>query len=203
MNEEYDMNSKKNDLRSLLRNKRSGLSSIDQQRKSQLIINHILQSKLFKKSVKIGYYHAVRGEANPKNLSNSDTKKQFYLPVISKDECIALEFAPVTPQTQYTNNQFAIPEPVCAQSELMGVDELDLLFVPLLSFDKQGNRLGMGGGFYDRCLSFKQQQPKKKPILIGFSYDFQEVDVLQAEPWDIPLDGVATESGLRFMSDIK
>ena len=65
--------------------------------------------------------------------------------------------------------------------------------MPLLGFDLKGNRLGMGGGYYDRCLAFKKSKVKK-PILLGFAYDFQQVDLLSAEPWDIGLDAIATES---------
>jgi 5-formyltetrahydrofolate cyclo-ligase len=54
----------------------------------------------------------------------------------------------------------------------------------------------MGGGFYDRSFAFKKDK-QIKPILMGFSYDFQEVDALQAEDWDVPLDFIATEKSLR------
>ena len=68
--------------------------------------------------------------------------------------------------------------------------------MPLLGFDRSGNRLGMGGGFYDRSLAYKQQRPEKRPVLMGFAYDFQEVESLLAEPWDIGLDWIAMESDL-------
>ena len=186
-------------LRASLRKKRTSLSHIQQQQKSQKIVNHVLESGIFKKAQKIGYYHAVRGEADPANLSIGHKQQQFYLPVVvsaSENKQQGLVFAPALPTSQHQPNQFNIPEPICEPSKLIQIHELDLLIMPLLGFDKRGNRLGMGGGFYDRSLSYKQQYPKKKPVLIGFAYDFQEIESLQAEPWDIGLEWIAKESGL-------
>ncbi len=186
-------------LRTTLRKQRISLSHTQQQQKSQKIVNHVLESGISKKAQQIGYYHAVRGEANPANLNIGHKQQQFYLPVVvsaSENKQQGLVFAPALPTSQHQLNQFNIPEPICEPSELIQIHELDLLIMPLLGFDKRGSRLGMGGGFYDRSLSYKQQYPEKKPVLIGFAYDFQEIESLQAEPWDIGLEWIATESGL-------
>jgi len=136
-------------------------------------------------------------QADPQILFTLHEQKKFYLPVLTNDPGNpALLFAPVSPTTQYQNNLFRIPEPICEVSDMLRAEELDLLIMPLLGFDKNGNRLGMGGGFYDRTLSYKQENPEKKPVLMGFAYDFQEISSLQAETWDIGLDWIATESAL-------
>ncbi len=70
--------------------------------------------------------------------------------------------------------------------------------MPLLGFDAEGNRLGMGGGYYDRSFAFKQSHINT-PILLGFAYDFQQVDTLTPEPWDIRLDIIATENHLVYL----
>lgn len=186
-------------LRKSLREKRASLTHIQQQQKSQKIVNYILDSAVFKDAKKIGYYHAVRGEADPAKLSSMHKQKHFYLPIVisaSKNKQAGLVFAPASPTSQYQANLFNIPEPICKHSERINANELDLLIMPLLAFDRSGNRLGMGGGFYDRTLSYKQQHPKTKPVLMGFAYDFQEVELLQAEHWDIGLDWIAMESEL-------
>jgi len=196
------VNKKKQILRQVFKEKRRCLSPSDQQKKSQQIVQHIQQSNVFKNAKKIGFYHAVRGEADPAQLAQlkqQGQSKHFYLPVISENQTTALSFVPLTSETKYQNNQYGIPEPIFDNSNLINVKQLDLLIMPLLGFDKRGNRLGMGGGFYDRCLAYKQQSPQQKPLLIGFAYDFQEVDSLQAEKWDIRLDGIATESGLILL----
>jgi len=192
------MNSKET-LRKLLRKKRISLTHIQQQKKSQKIINHVLKSEVFKTAKNIAYYHAVRGEADPANLNIGHKQQQFYLPIVvsaSKNKQQGLVFSPASLTSQYQLNQFNIPEPICEPSELIQVYELDLLIMPLLGFDRSGNRLGMGGGFYDRSLAYKQQRPEKRPVLMGFAYDFQEVESLLAEPWDIGLDWIAMESDL-------
>ncbi len=79
----------------------------------------------------------------------------------------------------------------------MHAQELDLVFLPLVAFDRVGHRVGMGGGYYDRTFAFVQQM-HHKPILIGLAYEMQQVDGLPFCTWDIPLDGVLTEKQLRL-----
>lgn len=183
----------KNDIRKNLLHKRKKLTNQEQQKKSELIINHIKQSDVFKQATKIAFYHAVRGEADPSGLMRENKEKQFYLPILSSNKSQGLIFAPIDNNTRYKHNEFLIPEPIVEPDEFIKAEKLDLVIMPLLGFDSKGNRLGMGGGYYDRCFAFKQTQIVK-PILMGFAYDFQQVDLPDAEPWDIGLDIIATES---------
>ena len=80
------------------------------------------------------------------------------------------------------DNRFGIPEPVT--DETIAVKDLELILLPLTAFDLQGNRLGMGGGFYDRTLAALAD---KKPLLVGLAYDFQEVADCPVEDFDQPL----------------
>ena len=66
--------------------------------------------------------------------------------------------------------------------------------------ETHGNRLGMGGGYYDTSLAYlRTRRLFRKPKLIGVAYDFQRVAMLPSEPWDVPLDAVLTDRGLyRF-----
>ena len=178
---------------------RSQLSAALQQQKSAQIIDHIKKSDVLNSAKNIAYFHAVRGEANPAELANVAPKHtQFYLPVIAPNKNEGLLFAPINQDTEFKNNQFSIPEPIVDSSEMINARDLDLVIMPLLGFDNSGNRLGMGGGYYDRCFAFKKDK-ELKPILLGFSYDFQEIGPISTEPWDIGLDMIATESALiRF-----
>ena len=188
--------SNKDKIRKILLHKRSLLTKQEQKQKSSLIINNIKQSDEFKHAQNIAFYHAVRGEADPYDLMppySTNPNKNFYLPIISLTEEKSLVFAPINDDTQYKNNHFSIPEPIVESSELISAKDLDLVIMPLLGFDNRGNRLGMGGGYYDRSFSFKQSKIRK-PILLGFAYDFQQVDLLIPEKWDIGLDILATES---------
>lgn len=65
--------------------------------------------------------------------------------------------------------------------------------MPLVGFDATGNRLGMGGGFYDRSFAFKRIQPQQRPLLIGLAHSFQQLPQLPVASWDTPVDMVVTE----------
>jgi len=189
----------KEQLRKTLVNNRERQSIVNQHQKSLLIAKNIAESVIFSKAKRVAFYHAVQGEADPSSLVNtiSQSSKQFYLPILSTDKDQGLIFAPINKNTQYKNNQFSIPEPLVKKEELINAAELDLVIMPLLGFDLLGNRLGMGGGYYDRSFSFKKNT-QKKPTLLGFAYDFQEIPNLEPEPWDIPFDMLVTES--RFIT---
>lgn len=187
----------KTQLRDQLCQQRVSLSASQQAQKSEQIASHIIHSSLFKSAQTIAFYHAVNSEADPQSIKILSTPdKQFYLPVLAENKKQGILFAPLNDDSQFKDNKFSIPEPICSNDELISGKQLDLVLVPLLGFDKKGNRLGMGGGFYDRCFSFKNQSKTEKPILIGFAYGFQEVDSLKAEDWDVGLDYVVSESGL-------
>ena len=81
---------------------------------------------------------------------------------------------------------------------LLWAQSLDVVICPLVAADKRGNRMGMGGGFYDTTLAPIHRSGRKKPLKIGWCYDFQVVDHLEQQPWDVPLDALITPSGIRW-----
>jgi 5-formyltetrahydrofolate cyclo-ligase len=81
---------------------------------------------------------------------------------------------------------------------LLWARELDVIICPLVAVDLSGNRMGMGGGFYDTTLGKSYQVGLKKPLKIGWCYDFQVVEQLERQAWDVPLDGLITPNGLRW-----
>ncbi len=189
----------KDQIRQRLRLQRSELSLDSFTQMSAAIAKNVRESELFKEAKRIGFYHSVRGEADPASLQTTD--KQFFLPVLSKNLDEGLVFIELNDDTQFEKNKFSIPEPVYDEEKIVAASTLDLVIVPLLGFDKTGNRLGMGGGFYDRCFAFKKQKITK-PVMIGFAYDFQELEYLEAEAWDVGLDLIATESELIKLNTI-
>jgi 5-formyltetrahydrofolate cyclo-ligase len=118
--------------------------------------------------------------------------KQLHLPVLATDGSDTLRFATWQTDTLLQLNRFNIPEPSPDTAELRAPAQLDLVFAPLVGFDANGNRLGMGGGFYDRSFAFLRSGARK-PLLIGLAYEFQKLPELRAETWDVPLAGVATD----------
>ncbi|WP_227686692.1 5-formyltetrahydrofolate cyclo-ligase [Psychrobacter fozii] len=81
---------------------------------------------------------------------------------------------------------------------LLWARELDVIICPLVAVDLNGNRMGMGGGFYDTTLGKSYRSGAKKPLKIGWCYDFQVVEQLARQPWDVPLDGLITPNGIRW-----
>lgn len=120
--------------------------------------------------------------------------KQCYLPVLDPLGSNRLWFAPLFPGASLRPNRFGIPEPNVAARHLVSARHLDLLLLPLVAFDHLGNRLGMGGGFYDRSLAYiKHRHQWRRPHLYGVAHQFQCVPLLQQASWDIPLNGIVTD----------
>ncbi len=123
--------------------------------------------------------------------------KTCYLPVIDTLGENKLWFAPFSRCSKLKYNRFGIPEPRVPKRHRVRAQSLDLLLTPLVAFDMDGNRLGMGGGFYDRTLAFlNRRQCWFKPHVIGIGYDFQKTTGLIRQPWDVPLHGVVTPDNL-------
>jgi 5-formyltetrahydrofolate cyclo-ligase len=89
-------------------------------------------------------------------------------------------------------NRYGILEPKLNCSQICPLPELDYVLMPLVAFDKFGNRLGMGGGFYDRTLARLYEQHWQQPQLIGLAHACQQVDELPIESWDVPLKTIIT-----------
>ncbi|MEE9351224.1 MAG: 5-formyltetrahydrofolate cyclo-ligase [Thiotrichaceae bacterium] len=186
-------------LRTRIKKQRAALTDNEIKHKSDLIANQLHASTQFIEAKHVAYYLPVSGEADPTSLFTGKTdKKELYLPVLKQAGATGLHFIKVHKATLFETNKYGIQEPVGTSNDLIEAEELDLVIAPLVSFDRQGNRVGMGGGFYDRTFAFKQSLPIRKPLLIGYAYDFQCSDTLTPESWDVKLDGVVTESGLTL-----
>ncbi|MBT5229317.1 MAG: 5-formyltetrahydrofolate cyclo-ligase [Methylococcales bacterium] len=137
-------------------------------------------------------YWAVDGEISLKPLIDLllSANKTVYLPVL-KRQSQALNFAHYHPKVDTTPNRFGILEP--QESQYTPLEALDVICLPLVGFDTQGHRLGMGGGFYDRTLSSVRDNPT--PIRVGIAHNCQQQGQIQAQEWDIPLHKILTESG--------
>lgn len=116
------------------------------------------------------------------------TNNKFcYLPVIHNNN---LSFIKYKHNTKLIKNKFGILEPEFNIKHITSIDNLDIIFMPLVAFDTMGNRIGSGKGMYDRALINKYYNKCK---LIGLSYSIQQVSVFQPDPWDISLDIIFTE----------
>lgn len=117
--------------------------------------------------------------------------KRLYLPVLHPFSPGNLLFLHYHPESQLVINRLKIHEPRLDVRDVLPLSELDVLITPLVAFDGQGQRLGMGGGFYDRTLQ-NWQRYGVQPV--GYAHDCQQVEELPVEQWDIPLPAVITPS---------
>ncbi|MDT8283855.1 MAG: 5-formyltetrahydrofolate cyclo-ligase [Gammaproteobacteria bacterium] len=182
-------------IRQLKRNQRRELPVSVQQQHSQALRQNIIRQKHYRNSQHIACYLANDGEIDPYLLIEHAwfAGKNVYLPILSPLKN-SLYFAPYEQDSHLKLNRFNIPEPTCHPSDWRKASQLDLLLLPLVAFDTRGNRIGMGGGFYDRTLAYLQHRRYwRKPVLAGVAHEIQKVEQLKSQSWDIPLDYVITE----------
>ncbi len=188
----------RNTLRRTLRQQRRSLTEWQQMQHAVCMTDQIKKHPLYKRSKRIAAYIAADGEMDPEYLIYSAWKanKQVYLPVLSPFAG-RLYFAPYQGNCRLKLNRFQIAEPDVHPKHWLKPQQLDLILMPLVGFDSQGNRLGMGGGFYDRSLEFTRYRNKPhRPYLVGLAHQLQEVKQLPHQPHDIPMQAIATEQQL-------
>lgn len=189
-------------LRQTLRQRRRHLSPIEQHRHAKQIVQRIIHSKYYKLARDIAIYLPNDGEVDLTLLMlrlQQDYKK-CYLPVILSTAHGQMAFAPYHRHTRLRKNTFNILEPIYQSKQLRKSQNLDLVLAPLVGFDEQGNRLGMGGGFYDRALQHLKKQHHShytKPRFVGVAHELQKVATLDSNYWDIPLHAIVTEKQLK------
>jgi len=113
------------------------------------------------------------------------------LPVIEGENGFRMHFHAWRADTVLAENRYGILEPQA--TEPLPVSCFDMLLMPLVGYDRSGNRLGMGAGYYDRCLESVRDQ--QTPLRVGVAYSLQETDPVGGEEWDVPLHGVVNEHG--------
>ena len=149
---------------------------------AQEVFDRLEKSAAFMLAEKVLMYHALPDELETRHfLSKWKDRKKFYLPRVNG---VNLEILPYD-ESRLELGAFHIEEPT--GNDTVNPSELELIIVPAVAFDKKGNRLGRGKGFYDRLLQ------TTKATKIGVGYDFQLLDELPSEPHDVPMDMVITQ----------
>lgn len=188
-------------LRQQLRQARRALDPHEHASHSAAIAQQLVNHRVFRAAQHIACYLPNDGEVDLTNFMNQawGMGKTVYLPVLSAIHRNRLHFLPYAPGDTLAVNCFGIPEPILRSRRVVALTRLDLVLTPLVGFDAQGNRLGMGGGFYDRTFAYLQRRQRwRKPRLLGVAFDLQKCpEGLPHQPWDVPLDGVVTESGIQ------
>ena len=176
----------RNQLRQQIRKTRANLTALQQQQAEDSITQQALELIEERNAQYIALYLSFDGEISTDKLIKIlwAQGKQVYLPVLHPFNPNHLLFLRYLPDTPMLKNKFGIWEHKLNVQNVLPLDELDILFTPLVAFDKQGNRLGMGGGFYDRTL---QHWQKSSFIPVGLAHQCQQVEQLPTEAWDVPL----------------
>ena len=184
--------------RQTLRQRRRELTARQQQGASTALHQNLDQLPKFRQARRIAYYLANDGEISPHlAIANAQRRGQHtYLPVLHPLKYNRLYFACHRRQSGLQRNRFGIFEPQLSKNSVAAIWTLDIILLPLVAFDRSGNRLGMGGGFYDRSLARLSESNMKRPLLIGLAHHCQEVAHLEAQNWDIPLDIIASDKEL-------
>ncbi len=188
-------------LRQQLRAQRN-LLSLQQQKKASLqLCRRIAYQPVFLRSQHIALYLPNDGEIDPTPLLQTAWKlgKRCYLPVVEKKKG-QMRFVRYQPNTPMQSNRFGILEPDIAQHGRIPPQALDLVLMPLVGFDEQGGRLGMGGGFYDRTFAYRlnstAHSSHQKPCLLGLAHQCQQVASLATAEWDVPVNAIVTDHRL-------
>lgn len=186
------INLQKNNLRKYVLKKRNLLSPNFIKEKSSAIENILFDTDEFKKADKIFIYYSFKNETYTLNIIKKALSmgKTIALPLV-KEDC-QMDFFKVKSLTSLKKGAFGIPEPY-PDSEKLEPDKKTLVITPGVVFDVNKNRIGMGKGFYDR---YFQKYRKINFQKIGLCYDFQIVESLPADKYDVPLNKIISEKGV-------
>jgi 5-formyltetrahydrofolate cyclo-ligase len=183
----------RSDIRRALKRQRNSLSRAEIERASRQIAQRFWKSRLLRRKRRIAVYLAMPGEVDCKWIIRGAElrKMRIFAPILFRRRLI---FAPLERDSKLRRNRYGVAEPVTATNKLVSGRDLDAVIVPLLGFDANANRIGMGGGYYDRSFAFRRHRGRwRHPLLIGVAYSFQKIANIPVAAWDVPLDFVITE----------
>jgi 5-formyltetrahydrofolate cyclo-ligase len=172
----------KAEIRTRIAERRATFSAESLKARSLAVLDQLRALEPFRTARTIGAYMPLAGEVDITPLLHIP-EKTVYIPAF--DEKAGLyRMARLTPELK--PGRFGIPEP--GKPAFASGEMLDLILVPGVAFDRQGGRIGRGGGFYDRIL------PLYRALRIGVCFDFQCLDRIPAEPHDCQMDWLAAET---------
>lgn len=182
----------KKEIRKKIKNLRTMLSDVEKAAAAEEVFARLEQTAAFLLSDHILMYHSLPDELSTHRfLDKWAPRKRFYLPRVNG---VNLEILPYD-QSRLEFGSFHIEEPV--GDETIDPDVIEMIVVPAVAYDRRGNRLGRGKGFYDRLLK------STKAAKIGVGYDFQLLDSLPTEPHDVPMDMVITQRSTITIREFK
>lgn len=181
------------DIRVRMRRKRGDVDPADGKTAAMDLCRRLKTCDFFDSAKHIAAYFPNDGEIDcwPVIELAWEKSKHVYLPVLQPGNTLA--FARISAQTPLRKNRYGIQQPQYSESDLIAPANLDLVLMPMVAFDDALFRLGMGGGYYDRTFAFVSNAAKTQPVLVAIGYDFQRVDSVCPETWDIPACSIVTD----------
>ncbi|WP_097459658.1 5-formyltetrahydrofolate cyclo-ligase [Mangrovitalea sediminis] len=185
-------------LRRKIRRQRRALTPDAQKKASLLLIRHLLSLPALKRARRLAIYLPNDGEIDPTAFIQVARQlgKTCYLPVLHPILHNRLWFYRFDSHTRLRHNRFGIPEPAHRNAPRCAPWALHVVLLPLVAFDADGGRLGMGGGFYDRTFGFTRHSAQPAPRLVGLAHELQRVDRLPIADWDVPLEAIVTDRAI-------
>jgi 5-formyltetrahydrofolate cyclo-ligase len=184
-------------VRSELRARRRAIPPVLRARNSRALARRIDALGLLRPGRRIGLYLSTAEEIDTQPLLQLARRRgcRIALPRVVHLRQDRMRFFDLG--TRVSRGAYGILEPQGGPAR--AARELDVVFMPLVGFDSQGNRIGMGRGFYDRHFAFRRRQKfYRRPRLIGLAYAVQQVTTLPHAAHDIPVDAIVTESSTLF-----
>ncbi len=175
----------KEDIRLKIRTRKSLLNDVERTSAADAVFNLLERTAAFMMSENILLYHSLPDELSTiAFIDKWHSRKHFFLPRVNG---LNLEILPYA-KSRLHLGAFNIEEP--DGDDTTDMAQIDMVVVPAVAYDRKGNRVGRGKGYYDRLLN------NTHAIKIGVAYDFQLVDDIEADPHDVAVDYVITESGI-------
>ncbi len=175
-------------LRRTLRNKRAALTPKARRAASADILKQVSRLAVYRRAQSLALYCACASELDLWPLIHS-ARAQGKRVLLPRVRGARMHFVDAPAHTLMIPGPYGIAEPD-VRSTPVPVRQIDLIIVPLLGFDSAGNRLGQGGGYYDKALATRRVSRWRRPFVVGAAFSVQRCDFLESEPWDIPMDVV-------------
>ncbi len=181
----------KNDVRKKIKSIRDGLSESFVGENSNIIANKLFSLNAINKASIILIYYSIHNEVNTHGIIEKLIlmNKKVALPICKQDKN-DLSFSIISSISELKSGSFGIMEPDPDKFSFVHPEAIDIVIVPGIAFDRVGNRIGYGKGYYDSFLSLLSHSQLK----IGLCFDFQIFDKLPYDSFDVPVDCVITES---------
>lgn len=180
------------ELRARAKASRRAMSERDRRERSVAITRQFLNSRHYRSARRFACYLPTWDEVDTRSVIAQawQSGKKIFLPVI--DGAHVMRFTETHPDTVLTLNRYGIWQPEADES--VRLLALDLVVTPVVVFDDSGHRIGMGGGFYDRCFRhLKHRRFWLRPKLIGFAFSCQRTEKILPNPWDIRMSQVFSD----------